>query len=1133
MGGGDAPVSGAGSRPAARSSPGAPVAIVTEAVRALVGCDAADFETTLATVTTTVEEALAVGADGSGIDPTALRTLFDEAVSAARDRVETDRRFDAHRAGQSLLGEITEAFGQATVDAEHDVVGSAVERLRRHLDCCSVAVFALEDRREFRCLAEATRDGDPLQAPFAPLRKDDPIIARLLDPGSSPSWTFGRLLGVGEDRTNMLILPVLRGRDVVIVSAVRRDVPFARDAASVLRNFVAILGQFRWRLVSQRENRRRSEADRLLGEIAADLVDRTVGDAEEGVRGALDKIAESFGLSTLVVWRGPDLEHLAPWAVHRSAEGASLIVAPGSAVFDAQVRAPLDNDPGRVLSFEPGVHAESPSQRDHSVVFAPIVESGVVIGAVASSEARPLHLVPGLDVLRDLLAAVAQLLRQFWSRLAVDEQISARLATEDRLREFATDLVRGGVKDDGSEALGRLCRYFGIDHASMWRIRRTAEGSVAEVRVQWGIDDDRRVPVDRGAFVMTELEAEIVEQGGDAVQWPFDLDHPLPERWRETTGFEGPRQVALVSEVEGSKLLISRAGEGAIPDEAMSAMATALSILSQHEARSVAEHAFVSAVRSAPIAISVRDVDGHLLSCNDAYAVMVGRSERELIGSTPRLVLAEAIEEPKLEKIRSGVPGDAIQNETAFRRPDGTVVWARSRLSIVEVPGQRQPVYFVYSEDITESRRAQRLLEHQASHDELTGLANRRAFHAAVAAELEEQGDFAVLMLDLDRFKLVNDSLGHSVGDLLLTRCADRIRLSLRPEDLVARLGGDEFAVLLRTPADAAMAAAVSERLLALLTDPVNLHGQEVFPAASIGIAVPGRGATVETLLRDADAAMYEAKRLGGRQAVHFDHSMRQAAESRIRVESELRRGLDDDQFEVFYQPEFALDRGCLVGAEALVRWHHPERGLLTAGEFVEIAEDTGLVNELGRRVLRKATAQAAHWVERGTDLLLRINLSAHQLRWAIVGEVRDALEVCGLAPQRLCLELTETAIMSDPDESARILRELRELGVLVAIDDFGTGFSSLAYLKRFPVDVLKIDRAFVEGLVDDPEDAAIVRSIIGLARTLGLGVVAEGIEESAQVMELLRLGCDRGQGFHLGRPVPASELDLSSADRC
>jgi len=480
--------------------------------------------------------------------------------------------------------------------------------------------------------------------------------------------------------------------------------------------------------------------------------------------------------------------------------------------------------------------------------------------------------------------------------------------------------------------------------------------------------------------------------------------------------------------------------------------------------------------------------------------------------------------------VDASIPEGRLEREAAYLRPDGTLVWAQIRSTPVSIPGRGGDLLLTYAEDITDRRRSRQLLEYQATHDELTGLPNRRAFVADVAIELGHSRPCAVLVLDLDRFKVVNDSLGHGVGDQLLITCADRIRLSLRPGDTVCRLGGDEFAILLRAPADPSAASAVADRLLSLLRDPVEIAGEEVFPSASIGIAIPDTDDAVEDLLRHADAAMYQAKGQGRDRWAQFDSSLREAVVDRVRTETDLRRAIDNGQLEVHYQPEFMLETGKIVGAEALVRWRHPERGLLAAGSFIALAEETGLVVDLGRWVLGQATVQGAMWVNEGHDIIMRVNLSARQLRPAVVGEVEEALAVAGLAPERLCLELTETAIMDDVQETARILQQFRDLGVQIAIDDFGTGFSSLAYLKRFPVDILKIDRTFVDGVGVDPDDTAIVDSIIGLARTLRLEVVAEGIEDPTQVAELLRLGCERGQGFHLARPAPPEDIGMMLA---
>jgi EAL domain-containing protein (putative c-di-GMP-specific phosphodiesterase class I) len=315
--------------------------------------------------------------------------------------------------------------------------------------------------------------------------------------------------------------------------------------------------------------------------------------------------------------------------------------------------------------------------------------------------------------------------------------------------------------------------------------------------------------------------------------------------------------------------------------------------------------------------------------------------------------------------------------------------------------------------------------------------------------------------------------------------------------------------------------------LLRLLREPVRIDNEEVRPSASVGIAIREEGDKVEDLLRYADAAMYEAKGLGRDQWVCFDQRMREAAIVRLQTETDLGRAVENGQLEVYYQPEFDLRTGAIVGAEALLRWIHPEQGVVPASGFLSIAEETGLIVSLGRWALGQAIMQAAEWLTQGHDMVIRINVSARQLRNALVGEVQEALAAANLPTHRLCLELTETTIMDDVDGSAQVLQQLRKMGVKIAVDDFGTGYSSLPSLKRLPLDILKIDRAIVAGVSVDLDNTDIMRSIVGLAEILGLDVVAEGIENESQLAELVRLGCHRGQGFHTGRPAPANEIDL------
>jgi diguanylate cyclase (GGDEF)-like protein len=431
------------------------------------------------------------------------------------------------------------------------------------------------------------------------------------------------------------------------------------------------------------------------------------------------------------------------------------------------------------------------------------------------------------------------------------------------------------------------------------------------------------------------------------------------------------------------------------------------------------------------------------------------------------------------------------------------------------------------------SRRIARQLErirHQALHDELTGLPNRLRFTAGVAEAVEEASEgrlkFAVLLLDIDRFKDVNDALGHDVGDELLADIGERLEQALPQNALLARLGGDEFGVVL-LDAEESDALWAAERVRTSLAETVYVGDLPLAVEGSVGLVLcPEDGADVDTLLRRADIAMYAAKerRLG---VARYDESFDTTSAERIALMAELGAALDEGQLELWYQPQASLQDGSIVGAEALVRWNHPTRGLVPPGAFVPYAERTGLGRRLSRFVVEEAVRQLACWRD-DSDAPPRVavNLSmVDLLDLTLPDEVERLLDEAGVAPDRLELEITEGVIMADPVRVGEVLERLREVGVKLAIDDFGTGYSSLAYLKKLPVDVLKIDRSFVSNLTEESRDAAVVHSAVELAHSLGLGVVAEGVEDAATYEALRRLGCDFVQGYHIARPVPAAEV--------
>ena len=447
--------------------------------------------------------------------------------------------------------------------------------------------------------------------------------------------------------------------------------------------------------------------------------------------------------------------------------------------------------------------------------------------------------------------------------------------------------------------------------------------------------------------------------------------------------------------------------------------------------------------------------------------------------------------------------------------------------------------------DISERKELQEQLVHEAYHDGLTQLANRALFRERVSEALAERGDddVTVLFLDLDGFKEVNDSLGHLAGDKLLVQVADRLRESVRAGDLVARFGGDEFAVLIESPFGSADAETVAERIVAGLDTPFLIDTRDIHVAASIGLASAGvatspvaaeavspstgEAAPAEQLMRNADLAMYKAKSAGGGGFASYDPQMLSGLVERLALEADLRVALDRGELRLHYQPTIDLRTSKIVGFEALVRWQHPTRGLISPLDFIPIAEGTGLIVPLGRWVLTEACRQAVEWTTAGvTDpVKMAVNVSVRQFdRDDLAAVVAEVLTETGLAAGQLCLEMTESVLMTDTEENLAQLVGLKALGVTLAIDDFGTGYSSLAYLRRFPVDTLKIDRSFVERLGEQTDDAALANTIVQLGRSLGMTTVAEGIEEYGQLAALREMGCDYAQGFYFSRPVPADE---------
>jgi len=534
------------------------------------------------------------------------------------------------------------------------------------------------------------------------------------------------------------------------------------------------------------------------------------------------------------------------------------------------------------------------------------------------------------------------------------------------------------------------------------------------------------------------------------------------------------------------------------------------------------------------------DREGIITYCNPYFLELVGYEEEDVIG---REWFSAFVPEEDRESGRATLRDRlqlgavAAHDETAIvtRHGDRRVIgWSNTVLRdwTGEVSGTAS-----IGADVTDRRRAEEQLQHDAFHDALTGLPNRALFIDRLQAALarlqgamsrgHHKGMFAVVYLDVDRFKLVNDSLGHSVGDRLLVELSSALKTAVRPGDTVARLGGDEFTILLEDMEEREEAIAVAERIQSVLREPLTLAGHEVFATVSMGIALSAPSyRRAEDLLRDADTAMYHAKALGKSRHQVFDSSMHARARKLLQLEHDLRRAIDRREFRVHYQPIVRVADRRIAGFEALARWQHPERGLVAPSEFIHLAEETGLVVPLGRAVLEEACRQAVAWqTSSGEDLTVSVNLSVKQFSQPdLVENVDGALRVSGLPARLLKLEVTESMVMENTDGAIAMLRRLKALGVHIVIDDFGTGYSSLSYLLRLPADTLKIDRSFVSGTGDAGRNVNIVRTVVGLAYSLGLDVVAEGVETEQQMSLLADLGCPLAQGFLFSPAVEADE---------
>ncbi|HLF41771.1 MAG TPA: EAL domain-containing protein, partial [Acidimicrobiia bacterium] len=685
---------------------------------------------------------------------------------------------------------------------------------------------------------------------------------------------------------------------------------------------------------------------------------------------------------------------------------------------------------------------------------------------------------------------------------------------------------------------------------ALWRVARRGEQRLVEAQAlagvgswEWDVGPDRVVWTDE-MFRLLGLRPDEVYPAYEAFLARVDpgdrddVDRRLRGAVKEQSSFSIDVRILLPA---GGQRWVHARGEVGDGDGEGPRLRGTLHDVSERktaeEALRRSEERFRRIVETAQEGVWTLSATGVTTFVNARMAGMLGCDSEAMVGRPFLEFVDVSNQDSARHHLAPFRPGTDDHFDLKLRRSDGATLWALVSVTRLTDGGSFTGTLAMVT-DITDRKRAEQLLAHQALHDPLTGLPNRTLLldrlRQALARSERTDAAVGVLFLDLDRFKVVNDTLGHGAGDDLLVQVAARLRTAVRPMDTVARFGGDEFAVLCEGIAGEAGARALADRIAAALGAPVAVGGRDVAVSASIGIALAG-GDTQdpEAVLRDADAAMYRAKERGRDCQEVFDVAMRTRLLERLGTEEALRGALEQDEFRLHYQPEVSLRDGRITGVEALIRWQHPERGLIGPGDFLSVAEETGLIVPMGTWVLQEACRQVRAWRDANPtigDVTVWVNLSTRQLAQPdVVDVVADVLERTGLDAACLGIEITESTFM-DVRMVGPVLQALKKLGVCLAVDDFGTGFSSMNYLKEFPVDILKVDRSFVAGLGRDAGDSAIVAAVIGLAHSLGLQAIAEGVETYQHLAGLHGLGCDRAQGYYFSTPVPPEAMERQLA---